>query len=385
MRGPQPLGASCDARIPAATPRVWSLGLAIVVMLAACSPSPAAPAANAPAASSGAPSAPAAGPGASSAAPGAQPTAPPAPIKLVANYSARGSGQSGLWYALDGGYYREQGLDVELTSIAATSAVMQAMLANEVQLGGLDAGASILASAQGAETALLLAGNNRSVFSVMTQPEIRDPQQLRGKTIGVTRIGSATQTAARLALDIWGLELDRDVAVRQLGQVPAILAGMEAKQVDAGVLSLPPLAYGRRAGFYEMINLAKDGPEYPSIVINALRSWLGQNDEAMRRFTRAFVQGYHRARTDKPFALAVLQKYIELDDPEILNEMYAEFEHCCPRVPYVSEEGTARMLRDLVEEEPRLAGKQPSDFIESRYLRELEESGFIRQVMGEAR
>jgi NitT/TauT family transport system substrate-binding protein len=284
----------------------------------------------------------------------------------------------------EGGYYGEQGLDVELTNITSTSPVIQAMLANEVQLGGIDAGTSIQATLSGADIALLIAGSNHSVFSILSQPEIQEPQQLRGKVMGITRLGSATHSAGLLALGLWGLEPDRDVAFRQLNQVPAIFAALEAHQVDAGVLSLPSTSLARRAGYHELINLATQGPEYPSIVMSGLRSWVNGNEEAMRRFARGFVQGIHRGRTDKAWAEDVYRKYVETDDQQILDEMYGEFERCCPRVPYVSEEEIARLLADLAQDEPRLAGKQPSDFIDSRFLRELETSGFIKQVMGDA-
>jgi len=381
-----PPGVLRTAARVASCPAAWgrAIGALLLALAAACgsggAASPAAPttpaAASQPAGGGTAGAPPAAGSAATA-------TLPPAPLKLVANYAARGSGQSGFWMGYEGGYFREQGLDVELMNITSTSPVIQAMLANELQLGGIDASASIQATVSGADLALLIAGSNHSVFSIISQPEIQDPQQLRGKVMGVTRIGSATQSAGLLALDMWGLEPERDVAFRQLGQVPAILAALEAKQVDAGVLSLPSTTFARRAGFHELINLATQGPEYPSIVVSGLRSWVNGNEEAMRRFTRGFVQGVHRGRTDKAWAEDVYRQYVEVDDAEILDEMYAEFERCCPRVPYVSEEGIARLLAALAKDEPRLAGKQPSDFIESRFLRELETSGFIRQVMGD--
>ncbi len=311
------------------------------------------------------------------------PTAAPPPARLVANYAARGSGQSSFWYAYEGGFYRQEGLEVELTDIASTSPTVQAMLANEIQIAGIDAGSTVQASLSGADLVMLFAGTNRSVFSVMAQPEIREPQALRGKTIGITRIGSATQSAARQALELWGMDIERDVALRQLGQVPAILAGLEARQIDAGVLSLPSRAFARRAGYRELINLSTDGPEYPTIVISALRSWVASNEDTVRRVARAHVRAIHRARTDKPWALEVLRKYLQVDDLAIVEESYTEFLHCCPRVPYVSEEGLARLLADLATDEPRLAGKQPSDFIDARFLRELETSGFVREVMGD--
>jgi NitT/TauT family transport system substrate-binding protein len=364
------------------------MGALLLISLAACGQGTAArqpePAPSAPPSAGAASGAPTAGGAAPAAGAVTAATSTPVPIKLVANYAARGSGQSGFWMGYEGGYFREQGLDVELMNITSTSPVIQAMLANEVQLGGIDAGASILATLSGAEVALLIAGSNHSVFSIISQPAIEEPAQLRGKVMGITRLGSATHSAGLLALDLWGLEPDRDVAFRQLNQVSAIFAALEAHQVDAGVLSLPSTSLARRAGYHELINLATQGPEYPSIVVSGLRSWVNGHEEAMRRFTRGFVQGVHRGRTDKAWAEDVYRKYVEIDDPQVLDEMYAEFERCCPRVPYVSEEGIARLLGDLAQDEPRLVGKQPGDFIDARFLRELEASGFINQVMGDA-
>jgi NitT/TauT family transport system substrate-binding protein len=366
------------ARLPHTT--ATAIGVSALLLVLACGPAPAPPGDRAPAAASAAPvaSSPVSSPASS-------PPESPAPLQPVhGSYSGIQVVQAPAWFALEGGYFREQGLDVELMNITSTSPVIQAMLANEVQLGGIDAGASILATLSGAEVALLIAGSNHSVFSIISQPAIEEPAQLRGKVMGITRLGSATHSAGLLALDLWGLEPDRDVAFRQLNQVSAIFAALEAHQVDAGVLSLPSTSLARRAGYHELINLATQGPEYPSIVVSGLRSWVNGHEEAMRRFTRGFVQGVHRGRTDKAWAEDVYRKYVEIDDPQVLDEMYAEFERCCPRVPYVSEEGIARLLGDLAQDEPRLVGKQPGDFIDARFLRELEASGFINQVMGDA-
>src|SRR5687767_11318862 len=118
--------------------KTWLRGAVVMLAalaVAACSTGPAPGAASKPATAPGSQPPAASAPAPASKPGAAAPTAAP-PIKMVANYSARGSGQSGLWYAFEGGYNREQGVDVELTSIAATSAVVQAMLANDVQVGG---------------------------------------------------------------------------------------------------------------------------------------------------------------------------------------------------------------------------------------------------------
>jgi ABC-type nitrate/sulfonate/bicarbonate transport system substrate-binding protein len=249
------------------------------------------------------------------------------------------------------------------------------MVAGEVHISGMDPGASILASLEGIEMSLLFAGNNPPAFSVVTQPSIRQPSDLRGKSLGISRLGASTHTSALLAFDMWGLVPDRDVAFRQLGDAPTLMAGLEAGQVDAAMLGVPWTTMAKRDGFHELLNLATAGPEYPTVTVNALRTWVAANEEIVRRAARAYVQGRQRLLHDKPWALAVFSKYLELDEPAALDEFYEWVSHCCPPIPYISEDGTARLIADLAREEPRLVGRQPSEWIDARFLREAEAEG----------
>jgi NitT/TauT family transport system substrate-binding protein len=352
---------------------VWLAGTAL-----SCGPTPAKSSTDAPATGS------ATGPRAQAAAPAA-PTAAPALLPLKFNYSARGSSHSVTWFAYEGGYFREQGLDVELTYIPATSLILQTMIAGDIQLSTYDPAAAIQAALNGADSVFLATAFGRLIHSVIAQPSIQQPEQLRGKSLGVTRLGSSTHSAARVALREWGLVPDQDVAFRQLNEIPAIFAALEARQLDAGMLGLPSGSAARQAGYHELLNLTKQGPEYPSVVVGALRDWVAANPEAVQRFARAYVQGLQRGRTDRAWAVSVYPAYLNIDDPKILDEVYAEFLLCCEPVPYVSEAGLGRLMADLAADEPRLAGRSPSEFIESRPLREVETSGFLRQLTGEAR
>jgi NitT/TauT family transport system substrate-binding protein len=294
------------------------------------------------------------------------------------NYSTRGNGQAGMWLVHEGGYLRELGVDEELINVAASSRIIAAMITGEVHLSSMDPGASILASVEGIDMVLLAAGGNRPSLSVVTQPIIDEPAKMRGKSLGITRLGTSTHTAAMLALNMWGLAPDRDVALRQLEQPEAIWAAMESKQLDAGMMGVSTKMFALRAGYRELINLGTAGPEYPQVTVNGIRSWVNANEEAVRRFARAYTQARQRLRTDKPWALGIFQKYLDTDDAETLEAFYDEVVACCSPVPYVTEEGTARLLADLARTEPRLAGRQPSEWIDARFLREVEAAGYPR-------
>lgn len=342
-----------------------------VLLAASCAPNSPPPARDAPdggAAAPAAPAAPVAAPAATAA----------APLRLILNWTQPVGNQSPMWVAQEAGLYREQGLDVELINIPGTARVIQAMVAGEVHLSPLDPATSVQGSLSGADLVLLIGMSNRLPFSILSQPSIREPQALRGKSLGVTRIGASSHTAALVTLQIWGLTPDRDVAFRLLGEVPAIYAALEAGQVDAGVGShpVPPQA---RATYNELIDLSVQGPEYASVAIGGPRTWIAANEEVVRRFTRAYALGTRLAKRDKALVFEAYRKYMQLEDPGQMEATYAYFLDNVLDVPYVSEDGFARMLADLARDEPRLAGRQTSEFLDSRYVRELDESGFYRQ------
>jgi NitT/TauT family transport system substrate-binding protein len=279
-----------------------------------------------------------------------------------------------IWVAQEMGIFREEGLDLELMNVQNSSRVIPSMLAGEIQLSPLDPATTVQANLGGADFVFLVAMRNRLAYSVLSQPSIQQPQDLRGKSLGVTRVGASNHTAGMVALRAWGLVADRDVAVRQLGETPAIIAALEAGQIDAGVITQPtPRAV--KASYHELIDLSVQGPEYASVAVGGLRGWIQANDEAVRRYVRAQVRADQRAQADKELTRGIIRKYLQLDDPELLEDQLANYVAFAPHPPYVSEPGLARALEDLAADDPRVAAYQPSDFIESRYLRELEAAG----------
>jgi NitT/TauT family transport system substrate-binding protein len=317
--------------------------------------------------------------GSTAGAPAAASAPPAAPVRMVANWTAPTNAMTPLWVAQENGIFREQGLDVELLNVPGTSQVIQTMVAGELHLSPLDPAATVQANLGGADILLLQSVHNRLPFSIVTQPTIREPQGLRGASIGVTRIGSSSHTAALVALRGWGLSPERDVAFRLLGTTPAIFAALEAGQIEAGVgtLPLPPPV---RDGYTELINLATNGPEYPSVALGGPRAWIAANEETTRRFLRSNIVAKERARADKAVALAAFRKYMQVDDVAQLEDTYTTYLSMYEPLPYVSETGFARLLEDLAAEEPRVASYKVADFVDSKYVSEMETSGFLRQA-----
>jgi ABC-type nitrate/sulfonate/bicarbonate transport system substrate-binding protein len=304
-----------------------------------------------------------------------------AQMKVRVNWSATAGGQSGFWVAYEDGIFKKNGLEVELLHIPSSSRAIQTMLAGEIAISYLDPRNTIEANFRGASVALLAGVTNRFTFSLMARPEIKKVGDLKGKKIGVTRIGSSTHTAALYALNQAGLK-PSDYQILPLFEVPNILTALMAGQIDAGLISPPTTFRGRKTGLTELVNLAREGPEFASVAIGSPRSYIKANEEIVRRVVRSYVEAIHRFKTNKEIGLKVLQKYTRVQDPEILEATYIEYLDYIESIPYVSRKGLEIILGELAEKEPKARQAKPEDFLEARFLDELEREGLFKKLWG---
>ena len=242
------------------------------------------------------------------------------PIRLA--YSAISGAMASLWVAQDYGYFRRQGLDVQLLYIGGGSVVTQALIGGDVQLVRLGANSVVQASLRGA--GLKMIGNtiNTLVFSLMARPEIQTAKDLKGKKIGVTRLGGSTDFALDLALKKWGLRRGTDVAVIQTGGMPQLLGAITGGVVDAVWCRRPRIFPPRSWASRNWSISAKSALSIP------IRRWRRRN-RTWKKIAilhcgcwRAYCEGIHRVRTDKEATIKVLAKYTRVQDPEILGELY---------------------------------------------------------------
>jgi ABC-type nitrate/sulfonate/bicarbonate transport system substrate-binding protein len=145
---------------------------------------------------------------------------------------------------------------------------------------------------------LIAGATNRQVFSLMARPEIKKITDLKGKKIGITRIGSSTHTSALYALGSTGLK-PADVQLLPLVEVPNIFTALSAGQIDAGVVSPPTKARAKRAGFVELMNIAKEGPEFVSVAVGTSRTYIKTNEDVVRRVARSYAEGIQVFKSNK--------------------------------------------------------------------------------------
>jgi NitT/TauT family transport system substrate-binding protein len=345
--------------------RRWqALGaLALVVLILGCAPT-APSAANSPAPASG-------GAAAASA----------RPIKLrAATTSVTGSGTP-LWAGYEGGYFAREGLDVEIGSFPSGTEGVSALIAGEVDFLQGAGSTTISAALGGAELVVLATTAPTMILSIVSRPEITQPDQMRGQALAISRLGTSTETAARLALRQWGLEADRDVSIVQAGSTASILGAMDSNRVQAGVVGHPTVTQARKMGLNLLIDLGTLNVPYFNSGVGARRAFVAERPDVVRRYLRGVVAGIHRVRADKPFALSLYRKYLETDDADVLEDTYEVYGlKYAPPVPYPDAPGIQGVLDELAAENPRAREVSPSDFYDDRFVRELEDSGYIQSL-----
>jgi ABC-type nitrate/sulfonate/bicarbonate transport system substrate-binding protein len=300
-----------------------------------------------------------------------------APIRI--SYSAISGAMSSLWVAQEGGYFKREGLDTELLYIGGGSLLIQSMLSGDVPFAYGPSVPVINASLRGADLVLIGNTGNSLVFSIMSRPEIKQPANLKGKRVGVTRLGGSTDWALDAALKHWGLDR-RDLIVVQTGGMPEGLAGLIAGVFDAVVLSPPSNFKAAKAGMHELVDVGQLKIIFPNTPLSTSESFIKSNRDITLRFLRGFTQGLHRLRTDREFSMKVLSKYTKVTDSETLAQLHQTFgvRYSGDRIPYVRAEGIDEILKRTPGKEAREA--KAGSFFDNSVLTELEQSGWFKNL-----
>jgi NitT/TauT family transport system substrate-binding protein len=291
------------------------------------------------------------------------------PVRI--NWTAVTGAQSGMFMAQQEGLFKKHGVNVELIHIASSSRGIQAILAGEIAFSFMDGVNAAQANLKGANLALVAGATNRQVFSLMAKQEFKRIADLKGKKIGITRVGSSTHTSALFALGSAGLRTN-DYQLLPLLEVPNIYTALAAGQIDAGIMSPPTNARAKRSGFVELMNIAKEGPEFVSVAVGTSRSYIKANEDIVRRVVRAYAEGVQIFKNNKPAALRMIQRQLKVTDPEIQEDTYTQFRDYLEYPPYVSRKGMEAVLAEIADKEPGAKSIKPDDLLDMRFVADLD-------------
>ena len=315
------------------------------------------------------------------------PTAAPAARasgKIKLGWVAVSAANSAIWSADAGGYLSRYGIDYELVGIQNSPQAVPAILSGEIPLNCGISSTDVIASVlQGADLTFLAVTINTFPSSIMGQPGLTTPEALKGTRIGVSRFGSASDTAARVYLKRQGLDPNSDVTLVQIGGTNETLAAMQTGQLDAGVLSPPVTTQAKQLGFTEVVDIGKLGIEYAYNGVAADKKFIADNPDLVDNVLKALIEAAHRFKTDPEFGKSTIQKFTKVDDNDILQVTWEPFaaEYLRDR-PFPTDAGMQTVLDELGGSVEKARTASPRDFYDDSMLKELDQSGFLRTTLG---
>jgi NitT/TauT family transport system substrate-binding protein len=298
---------------------------------------------------------------------------------IKVGYAALVAGQVAVWIAKEGGYLSKHGIDADLIYIPAVAAT-QALIAGEIQLAqvtGVSTAGAILA---GADVRIIASVQDRLAGSIYARPEIKTPEDLKGKKIGISRFGAVSETAVAMFLARFGLKRGTDVAIIQLGGLPEIITAMDRGAVEAGFANPPQTSRARLLGMRELFDLNALGVELQQTCLTVTTKYLRERRPVVKSFLQAYAEGLHRFITDRDYSIGVLKKYLRVEDKEILDDAYTFYSQRLQKIPYPTLKGIKFILDEMAEKQPRAKNVAPESFVDLSLLQELDHSGFFKQL-----
>lgn len=298
--------------------------------------------------------------------------------KLVVGWSAIAGAQAVPWVTKEAGLFEKHGLEATLIYLDGGSKATQALMSGDIPIAQIGGASPIAARLRGGEVIIIAGIVNVLAYSLIVSPDVKRPEDLKGKKLAVSRFGSNSDYATRKILVKWGLRPDRDVAIIQIpGGQPTRLAALQSGQV-AGLVAQPPVTnLARKLRFTILAEPQDFGSAYPNTPIAAAIPLIKEKREVVSRFMRALVDGISVYKTKSDFSKRVIAKYMRINDPEVVDDSYDFFSRLVPAKPYPPLEGIKEALVELGERDPKARSAKPEDFADMSFVRELDESGFI--------
>ena len=283
------------------------------------------------------------------------------------------------WMAKESGIFRKNGLDVQIVYFRGGTITAMALIARETPISQISGPPVVSAALKGADAVMIAGGNVIAEYWLMSKPEIKTAEQLKGGSVAISVFGGLADSMARIALQRLGLNPVKDVTLLQIGTIPERLSALDSGKVQAAMLSSPDNFRGQKRGLY---NLMAVRLPYQGIGVATTRTIIRENPDVVRRYIRSQLEAVHRLKTDREAGMKVLAKYLALQDKEILQKAYDDGvnDEILPPKQYPTLEGIKKILEPLGETDPKAKAAKPEDLVDMRFVRELDESGFTNDL-----
>jgi NitT/TauT family transport system substrate-binding protein len=305
------------------------------------------------------------------------------PQEILFPYSVVNYSSLPWMIAKDAGLFRKQDLDVDLVFMGSSALIIQSMLSGAVPVAGV-AGPAVISSAVGGGDVVTVANLAPLTIALMVKPSIEKPEDLKGKKIGVPRLGAVAHFAIRMILDRHGI---KDAVILQMGSQPEAAAGMRRQAIDGAMISLPLNYVLEKEGYRQLVgprDYRKLGIQFISQGISARKSYSAKNRDVVLGLIKATMQGLKLMSTDEAVAKKILAKYTRQTDPESLDRAYRFGLETLNKDPTIPREAIVSMVRLMADlgliDRSAAINTPPEAFYDNSFADEMKRTGFLTDL-----
>lgn len=284
-----------------------------------------------------------------------------------------------LWVTREAKLFEKYGNNGQLIFIQGASSAAAALISGDAQVGMFSPQVVIETSLKGLDLTMFGRLGNTMDNRIFVRKGITNIKEV--KRLAISRFGSNADFAARYLLQREGMKPDVDVALLQVGNQSNRIAAVETNNADAAMLTPPMTLQARKLGLTLLLDASKLGIPYSSLFFVARRSYIDKNRADLLNFTKAMIEGVFLYKSNKEFAMKVLAKYMKVQDREVLEENFREYDF--PLKPYPSKEYYELPIQSVAKKDPRVLKENPDRFVDMSLVKELDSSGFIEKLSQE--
>jgi NitT/TauT family transport system substrate-binding protein len=298
-------------------------------------------------------------------------------LTIKVGYPQLSGGSMPLWVIAQERLDQRYGVDVKPIYIAGGAILTHSLLAGDVDIA-LTGGAVVNAILGGADLTYAGIGLSTYAFTVYANPDIKDVTDFRGKVFGVITKGASSDHAAIALFKRYGLHYGQDVRILYFARQGDLLASLQKGIITGGVFSSPTTVMAKRLGFKKLVDIASFKYPYPHNAIATRKSLIKQNPEVVKGFLKAYLASVKIIHEKPELAKNALVHFLGAKDPEMIDDSYESLKDLFLKVPYMPDEAIRTVLS--LSDNPKAASAKPKDFYDNSLLKELEESGFVKEL-----
>ncbi len=307
----------------------------------------------------------------------------PAAEKLNTSFiSATPTASAPIWIAKETGLFEKNGFDATVIFISGSIRGIQAILAGDIPIGEGGGPGLVSARLAGGDVVAVAGTINVLPYYLVAQPTIKRPEDLRGKIGGNHIAGTTAEFALRMSLKKLGIDPLKDVQLRVIGGTIERMAALQKGLVNFTVVTETGKSIAEKNGFPTVVDMIAQGIPFPQNGIYTSAKLIRERPDMVRRYIKAYVEAIHYYKTHKEESLKILKKYSRVEDRGVLEDSWEWHRRYFPNVPYPTVEGYQLILQDLAATNPKAAKANAKEMVDMRFIKELEDSGFIKNLYG---